>query len=234
MLLRDVSSLKNFYQYVVPHLKENECLLILLIARKKYYPQLHKSEEVLAREVLRDNSWSKFKRKVKRISNVKEIYFDRDGNEIPEEAFGVYVLLDPRDTIYAWIKFQEETNKLFYQAFKGDNSAIHQFKKLDIRWFSALHRSTSRKIYWLIDVDTKDKNLLNFLTNSLEDSVVWISETKNGYHLIVLRNSESARILFRERVVEKVTDIEVLKQPLTPIPGTLQGGNLVRPVKIEM
>jgi hypothetical protein len=229
-MLADLSEVRRFYHFVVPYLKDHECLLLLLAARKKYCPTLARSEEVVAREVIRDNDWSKFKRKVKKITNVEGIYVDKNGNEIPKEAFALYILLDPRDAVYAWIKFQEETNKLFWQSYKNDKSALYQLKKLDVRWFSVLHRTPSRKLYWLIDVDGKNENLLDSLLKWLDDHVIWVSETRGGYHIIVHCNHETQRILFRERLTEKFKDVELHKQVLTPLPGTLQGGFAVRGV----
>lgn len=40
--------------------------------------------------------------------------------------------------------------------------------------------------YWLVDVDTKDPELLTYLTNSVKPNYVF--DTPNGYHLLVEKN----------------------------------------------
>ena len=229
MLLVDTEALCRFFDKVIPDLKENECLLLLLSARKKYHPEIARSEEILRREVIREKNWCSFYRKVKRMSYVDRIYTDKNGNEIPEGALAMFIVLNPKDVLKAWNTLQKEMVDLLFQYAKGDPNALKQFKRIDIRWFSALHRSSSRKKYWLIDIDRKDEDLLNFVVEKLE--YIWISETRGGYHVIVPANDVTAKTIFRDRVLENVKDIEIHKEAMTPLPGTMQGGFVVREVK---
>jgi len=230
VLLVDPNTLFKFYQKVVPDLKENECLLLLLAARKKYWSEIARSEEVLRREVIREKDWNIFYRKIKKMSYVEGIYTDKNGKEIPAEAMAMFIILDPKDVLKAWNTLQKEMVDLLFQYVRGDTNALKQFKRIDVRWFSALHRSQSRKKYWLIDIDSKDEKLLNFVLEYL--TPVWVSETKNGYHVIVPANEDAALTIFKDRVFDGVENIEIHKEPMTPIPGCLQGGFLVKEVKI--
>ncbi|RLG94915.1 hypothetical protein DRO29_06140 [Candidatus Bathyarchaeota archaeon] len=230
MLLVDPEVLYKFFNKVVPDLKENECLLLLLAARKKYWPEIARSEEILRREVVREKDWNIFYRKVLKMSFVNNLYTDKDGKIIPKEALAMFIVLDPKDALKAWNTLQKEMIDLLFQYAKGDVNALKQFKRIDVRWFSALHRSQSRKKYWLIDIDCKDENLLNFVLDYVEP--VWISETRGGYHIIVPANEEVAKTIFRDKIFDRYKDIEIHKEPMTPLPGTLQGGFVVREVKI--
>lgn len=237
MLLTDPNTLHKFFDRVIPDLKENECLLLLLAARKKYCPTLARSEEMLRREVTREKNWDKFLRKVKKLVHVDSLYVDKNGNPIPIDAFGAYIVLDPKDAIKAWIMLQKEMCDLMYQYVCGDKNALVQLKKVDVRWFSCLHRSKSRKLYWLVDIDEKNKEVLDEVLSVLDESVVWVSETRGGYHVIVRANERVAKLMFKESVFDRISEefevtIEIHKEPMTPLPGCLQGGFVVREVRI--
>jgi len=227
MLLVDEKLTKKFFIEVIPELKETECLLLMLSARKKYCTELARSEEILRREVIREKKWEVFLRKVKRLSYTEGLYVDKNGNPIPEHAFSIYVVLNPKDAVRAWFTLQKEISDLTYQYVKGDRDALRQLKRIDIRWFSALHRTNSRKLYWIVDIDKKDKKLLRYVLDIVEPA--WISETRGGYHLILPANKENA-VIFTEKEFRR-PEIEVKKEPMTPLVGTLQGGHLVKNIE---
>lgn len=52
-------------------------------------------------------------------------------------------------------------------------------------------------------------------------NIKWISETHGGYHVIVERNDESGKIIYND--IRGMPNVEILKEPMTPIPGVLQG-----------
>lgn len=239
-LLVDEMELRRFYETVVPDLQANECIIMMLAARKKYYSGLARSEECLRREVLRYKDWNNFLRKVKRLTMVKDLYVDEDGKEIPMDAFAAYIVLDTKNAVKAWIMLQKEMSDKLYQLALGDETVLDAFRKVDVRWFSCLHRSKGRKLYWLIDIDAKSKDVLCGVVDAVEKhNVVWVSETRGGYHVIVKANDMSARSIFREKRIERIEEeygvaIEVHKEPMTPLPGCLQGGFVVRGIKFEV
>jgi len=120
MLLRDVKELGRFYHKVVPTIRGDECLLLLLNARKKYCPELARSEEVLRREVIRERKWRVFLRKVKKLTTVRGLYSDKLGKEIPVNAFAPYIVLDVKSAVKAWFMLQKEMGDLVYQYMMVD------------------------------------------------------------------------------------------------------------------
>ena len=227
-MIADINILKEFYISVIPEINEEECILMLLAARKKYCKQLPRSEEMLHFEILRHNSFNKFLSKVKKLTYTDGIYLDKNGNEIESTCIAPYVILDPKHTIKAWFKLQKEINDLIYQLIKGDKTALYQLRKIDVKWFSCLHRSQSRKLYWIIDIDSKDNNLINYVIDKLRNHIRWVSETRGGYHVIVDTNETSSKLIFKDKVFSKYSMVEIHKEPMTPIPGCLQGGFMVK------
>ena len=226
------SLMREFFENVLPPLEDYEVFISLLAARKKYYPLLRRSEEILDRKILRANDSKRLIQKIKRFAKGP---FYQDDKELPEEALVLYIGLNPKHTLKAFNLFvkemQDSLSQITFALLNQNQPDFSKFKKIDVNLFSAIHRSTSRHVYWLIDIDRKDEFLLDAVVKKLEDNVAWISETKNGFHVIVKVGRESGRIIFGgkgETGLKQIEGVEVHKEAMTPIPGTLQGGFKVR------
>jgi len=221
--------ISDFINVVFPELLNDEVLIMLVCARKKYCEILPRSEEILDRKIIRTNDKTRIIQKIKKLASQK--FFINEELEIPHHAKAIYVDLNPKSVIKAYSVFTKEVNDQIYNLIRtllnGNEPDFNFFRKLDIRFFSAIHRSTSRHLYWLIDVDVKDTNLVNKIIEMLHGYVKCVTETRGGYHIIVRVSNESSKIIFTE--LKGKEHIEVHKQCLTPIPGTLQGSF---PVKI--
>jgi len=229
-LLVEENYLRQFIEEAIPELKNDEVLIILLAARKKYFSKLTRSQEVVARSILRRNDAQYIIGKIKRLA-VSGCFFDQD-KPIPPKALVAYIDLNPKSTIKAFNHFAREVLSQLYIATTG-NINYNYFKKLDVKLFSAIHKSnTSDHPYWCIDIDQKNLAVLQGIITFINpENVVWVSETRNGYHVIVRRNAETGEKLFRYGLPSKLKEnVELKKEALTPIPGTLQGGFLVKPV----
>lgn len=225
-LIYDEDLVRYFFKYN-DLLTTNEAHLLLLDARKKYCSELTSTDRVVDRKVLRYYyNLDTIVQKVKAISCVENRFFMHETNKpIPKEAFVLYVTLNPLDTVKAWFRLVNDMNNQLLQAIKDEN-AFRRFSRIDVEWISALHKSVSRKLYWAIDIDRKDSTLLHRILNS-GIKFRRVIETKNGFHVIVHINNENGKLLFRDKIIDKLDGgefVELKKNPMVPVPGTLQGG----------
>lgn len=138
MLINETTA-RNFLQGVLQPLQDDEVYILLLCTRKKYCPSICRSEEIVDRAIIRDTNIDKIIRKIKKMSNVEGIYGERDTNQdIPKEAFALYILLDPRSTLKAYPTFNSDINKWLYPNLKGSEKDLTLFRKMDIKLFSAI------------------------------------------------------------------------------------------------
>ena len=63
----DDKEVENFYSKVVPRIKEDEILLVLAAARKKYHSSLSTSHEIVERVFIRSNKYQEFLNRIKRL-----------------------------------------------------------------------------------------------------------------------------------------------------------------------
>jgi len=247
-LLVDEEELHKFVDKVVPRLSGDEVLTAILAARRKYSPVITRSEELVAYAILKNSSYSYLERRLKRLGYVNGLYVDYKRTPpviIPPEAFVMYIDLHPKSTLKACHKLVSELwNDVL--SVVSNPEAKAKFVNTDRHWFSAVCRSQSRKPYYLIDVDEKNGEALDELRELLEKDIIWISETRGGYHIIANNENPEVRIFCKNGELHISTErkkweklelrnkaiIEVqYHQCQTPIPGSLQGGWLVREVK---
>jgi hypothetical protein len=235
---------RKFIEKVLLQLENDEVYLAVLTTRKKYCSTISESMEVVKREIIRNNDTNKTIRKLKRMSIVEGIYTDNKGNDIPVEAFALYILPEPRSMIKGYIDFTESINKWNLENLKSKNKNLELYKKLDIKLFSSIHKSKSKSNYFIIDIDRKDESLLNYILNIIKNNeriddtfecgnyckvsnVSWISETNGGYHVILNRNDVTGKAI-HEIMMKNIPDVEFRKETMTPVVGSSQGGFVVK------
>lgn len=233
-LVYNFDEVKNFVERILMKLEDDEVYILLLNTRKKYCPvELSKSEEVLGRELIRNNDLDKIIRKVKKITQIDGIYADRNTLEdVPIHCFALYILLDPRSTLKGYGEFIEDINKWIYESFKGESKNLELYRRIDIKLFSAIHKNRSRGLYFVVDIDKKDETILDKITGLLKGNIEWVSETHGGFHVIVDRSDDTGKIIYQNIVGMEY--VEILKDPMTPVPGTLQGGFKVVGIRREL
>lgn len=253
-LIKNEEETKHFIETVLQPLKNDEVYIVILTARKKYCPTISSSLEVVSRDIIRNNDTNKIMRKLKKMSIVEGLYTDKNEDIIPNEAFTLYILPEPRSMLKAYNEFNKDINQWNYENLIKSNivedSNLELYRKLDLKLFSAIHRSKSKSKYFIIDIDKKDETLLNNILyfikakENKEDlgielqigylytsNIAWISETRGGYHVILNRNDETGKII-HEIMNRKMEFVEFRKETMTPIPGTLQGGFVVKEYKL--
>jgi len=234
------SVFRKFYKAVWPRLTGDEVLTAVIVARKKY-ANISRSEELLAYEILKHDDFSYVWRRLKRLGYVKNIYVDyKTGKPIPAKAMTLYVDLHPKSVLKAYEKLIAES--LVEAMFVKQSTTVAQkFKNLDRHWFSCICRSRTRKPVYLVDIDVKDQDVLQQVVNCLESDVLWITETRGGYHIIINNENPGARFYFDrkkrsiiwmhddKREELRLPHVEVhYDQAQTPVPGSMQGGYFVK------
>ena len=222
-LIYDEDEIRTFLTDVIKPLEDDEVYILLLTARKKYSDNMSTSQEVVHRDVIRNNDQHKMLRKIRRMANVRGIYTDKNTDqEIEPDAFVLYFLTDPRSMLKGYKEFVSDIGSWMYDSLKGEYKNLDYYRNLDIKLFSAIHRSRSRSSYFIVDIDKKDENMLINIVALLQDDIRWVSETRGGYHLIVDKNENSGTIIYKQ--IRGMEYVDILREPMTAIPGTLQGG----------
>lgn len=233
-LIYDINETKDFLNQVLVPLEDDEVFLLLLNTRKKYcQEELSRSEEVLGREIIRDNDVDIVIRKIKKISCADGTYVDRNTlRPVPLHCMALYILLDPRSTLKGYSEFIEDVNKMIYDSFKGESKNLDLYRRIDIKLFSAIHKNRSRRLFLVVDIDKKDEAILDKVTDLLKGYIRWVSESHGGFHVIVDKVYEAGVIIYTQIVGMEY--VEVLREPMTPVPGTLQGGFRVKGIRRDL
>jgi hypothetical protein len=78
-----------------------------------------------------------------------------------------------------------------------------------------------------MDIDEKNVGLLEKILREKDLDPLWITETRGGFHVILEHSKENCR-----KIYELSRDYKQIEnqshQAQTPVPGTLQGGFLVK------
>lgn len=239
-LIKDEEETKRFIEKVLQPLNNDEVYIIVLTARKKYCSTISSSLEVVARDIIRNNDTNKIMRKLKKMSLVEGLYTDKNEDIIPNEAFALYILPEPRSMIKAYKEFNININEWMCQDLLSEEKNLELYRKLDLKLFSAIHRSKSKSKYFILDIDKKDetllKNILYFIhskefNNDNLQHIQWISETRGGWHIILNRNDETGKII-HEIMQRKMEFVEFRKESMTPVAGCSQGGFVVKEYKL--
>jgi len=221
-LLVDKYACEEFLDTVFPNLRDDEVLIAIICARKKYSEALSTSQEMLDKMIIKTEDIGSIVDKLFKFGVVAGIYKDYKLNTyISPSAMAMYIDLYPKSSIKAFFEFTKTINNWMYEAMNNQHFNKHVFRRLDSKLFSAIAKCNSRKPYTIVDVDRKDVNLPNILEH-VSDEPLWISETRGGYHIIFKRSN----IVNRDIVFLKSNFdyIEVqFSQGLTPVVGSLQG-----------
>lgn len=224
--LQDIEQLQNFIK-ILPELQDNECFILLLMARKKYLPENHPASigntQMIRREIVTDKS--KLIRKIKELNTEKDLYLDKNAIIIPEQALAIYLTVNPRSYHKAMV---EVAKTLIEHLSQGTTIRLDSMVK------TALQSHFNRKIFLDIDVDIKAQDNLEELLQKimiiLDNIPVFIIKTKNGAHILLNKKHLSSQVkktFYKdlENLSETMAgEIELKSDALVPIPGGYQGG----------
>lgn len=159
---------------------DNECYVLIAIARKKYNPEI-KSEAAVFREVVKREE--DVERKYKKLRILVQHY---EHDMIKPSDFNLYVTANPRCC--------EKAYKMLKCRFANwDYEGLYpHIKKIQGEWFSCLQKPEcrARKRFFVLDIDTKDHDFLDQVGNALmaDGIMVWdfmSVNTRSGIHMLL-------------------------------------------------
>lgn len=238
-MIHDEGMIYEFFEQQT-ELSETEGFILFTGARKKYDPKMSRSDEVIFRELIRTNDTFYFLRKVRTMDFGMSQVFDSAGRKIDEMKAGViYFKPNPSDILIAYLAFKNKMDKYLYQAIK-DKKILKEFSSAKTHFMSEIHKTRSRKIFGLIDIDKKDEILLKFILSIFNnEDVAWITETRGGYHIVYylkaneyLMNPLENKLFMKGLNQYGKDDVEFKHSNfVTPVWGTYQGGFKVKEYK---
>lgn len=138
-----------------------------------------------------------------------------EGQPIPHHSLAVYLTPEPRDTDKAC---RQVCSAFILKQGPGEF-------KLASLYLSECQKCPSQRRILDVDIDDKSKYLpmRDLLVSELNVQVAFTIESRGGYHLLCYDLPSKAAKLVHE-ASQKWGDIDLLKNSLVPLPGTLQGG----------
>ena len=232
-LLPSPDDLRAFVGAVVPDLTDDEALLLFLNARAKYLSDDERralampSTLILRREVIARKE--QITERVAHFCIREGHYTDRDGRPIPEHALAVYLTPNPRSQ-----------RKAALATLKALADGLFEDRPLRVvrTAVSSLHTSVSRKTYLDLDLDLGDGDdldgLLARVREALGNTVAPVVHTRGGAHVLVETKTLDPAVkktFYRE--IQEISgamagEIEIRSDTMVPVPGTRQGGAVVR------
>jgi hypothetical protein len=229
--IADEEEIRKFYrQHILPfHEKNDLSYIILPTVRRKYYPELKRTQSIVANEIFSSQkSEDRFIQVIRRLEVAEGVYTDggKGGESLPNQAFVIYITVDPMNEVDGYYKLQQEiSNRLKIRLHGGEVNPL----RIKQTYKSCLHQSPE-KIFLKLDVDTKDSGHIGSLRQMMKTNNIipyMVVETKNGFHVIINRETgidgpaNKALHLFSKNK-EWIT---IEKNALVAIPGTYQGGD---------
>lgn len=227
-IIHDEQALLDFIDWL-PDLKENEVFYLMLMSRKKYCPELIKSND---------------KSQLKRFTSTKERLVDKirqleiplgrykiGGIDAPQESLVLYINPNPR----CMKKATKLMGKRCWELNDSNGYNLHQ------EAMSCIQQSKSYSYVIDFDIDTKDVDLTELWKNIFPDKT-WKSipiydvlETRGGYHLLVkpdvatmsIRSHNSNHLhqwsLDWYKRISKLYPVDQSNDQLLPVVGACQG-----------
>ena len=163
---------------------KNDCYVLLAVSRKKDSLNITNSQEIVFREVIKNEK--DIKRKYLQIKAQCKAYRDEEGRDYP---FYLYISLNARDAVKATFGLTKKINLWMEETISGiDRSQF--FKKIHGHFYSTLMQKESKSKntkYHMFDFDTKDEEDLDEFLDLVREytDIKMIVETRNGYHIKV-------------------------------------------------
>lgn len=227
-IIQDEDAVKDFIKWL-PDLKDNEIYYLSLFARRKYCPDLIKSNN---------------KEQLRRFTATKENMLDKirqleiplgcwksGQTQAPQEALALYIMPNPR----CMKKANEMMGKKCWDLTKSNNFNLHK------EAMSCIQQSESYSHVVDFDIDTKDIDLTKlhdiFRTIETLPPCFEILETKGGYHILVYPRlatsyaenyktdtSEEKYPIKWYKAMQETFPIDRSTHQLLPFAGCCQGG----------
>lgn len=197
--IHDVQELYEFYDVIVPDLKDFEVLFTSLSCRKKYLSEEEREKyhitraEMFYRQLVRKNEWQRFLKTIRKYETNLGSYVSKNGLPMPDHSLVIYFNINPSNSLKALKEFNSKLVDWQYEIVSGNKDSFKdKFNKLDIELMNCYQRNRGTKHWIDLDFDVpKDFNAPELMDEYLKSTSLryyWI-DTKSGYHLLLDRNT---------------------------------------------
>lgn len=226
-IIHDEQMVREFITWL-PDIDKNEFYLICLFARRKYCPEIIKSNDKtqLSRDVVRKKEYL--------IGGLKKwelpIGHWRIKDTIaPPESLVAYITCNPhcqKKSAWAMLKRLTEILENNSEGFNVAAEALSAMQK---------DSTTSKKSISVFDVDDDKENidlskLYNIFPEPFLRENVRVTETRGGVHILVeainIKNVEGIDKMWWQKIHEMFKIDKDAHPFLTPVPGTIQGNHV--------
>ena len=244
-LVGDESELRQFYKVWIKPLQERKDIhelfgLIYLQSRRKYDPELSHSQQIIDRTVVRIGmSENCFVRLVRKFEIVQGLYVDlQTERPLPDHGLVLYMTMEPGREHNAWFSIQEEMCVRMKHMLTNESS---EWKTRPFKLYSLYRTALATNQlnqFQKLDMDSKEACHVQLMTDFIKSvglNVSLITETKNGYH-VVLPKKNGLTKMANKSIYEfcKQNDwISLEKTGMLSIPGTFHAGHLVKIVTLD-
>jgi hypothetical protein len=246
--IHDEKEIKKFYDlfYRDTFGEDSSIVYIISMSFRCKYSTKHLernnrvSDSMLARKIIKEDDYEKF------LKSLKQYNYEID-EDLPQECGVLYATLNPRSTFKALVEFTERMNKWMYNTITTkvmDKSIKNIYSIIK----SCIQNQSHQQKYIQLDLDNKDDAYIEMVKEFCEEHHITpkcVIETRGGYHYIIdstqLTNQQKKEIFTGQlkqlkydgfdrngkAITKNVIDI-ISHTPMSPIPGTYQGGFPVR------
>lgn len=233
---------------ILPDLQKDEVYFLSLSARNKYLTAKEREfyhlgrTEMFGRQVAR--SKQDFKLKMNDLYCKLITRKTNNGKEIPSKCVVCYANINPSSMTKAYNLFTTEVNKEVFAALHAEQenkiANYDGMRFIDKTLMNCIQKSSSRRIFTDIDMDTKDESIFNEFIKSIEEIDYNIVETKGGFHFMIKNESMPHKFNlyhivdqmdFKAKRLNEPKEVIVNKNRMIPIPGTMQADFLVKLIK---
>lgn len=257
-IIHDEEQVRQFYRECLPRLKPTEVYFISMAARNKYLSDKERAEynlgrtEMYAKTIIRHDSEDEFVKHIRRLECDERGYTTRTGEPIPQKCMVCYVNIDPSSTPKALQAFMKVVNEYYTEAMAiavGGNDGsnfVNRLNKIDNNLLTCYQQAHGKGLWVDIDIDlAEEKTVTTQIDVVLAIKCVLVGlgidsykivATRSGYHILV--GTEEIKFnpvkildaLKVEMLAEHIgfKEIEINKNRMIPVPGTLQAGYPVR------
>lgn len=215
-LIHNVNELQKFIDFL-PCLKQNEGYFLILIARKKWYPESGiSSSHKLKRETVNDKS--KIIQTIRQWEVAEGAYYS-NGIPIDQRNLGVYIGYNPKDQYKACFELINQclanikTNK--------ENINVKSLAN------DVIQCSNGSKNFIDIDVDIKENedylDIVKFIKSVIDESNLTFIKTNGGFHCLVRLNELGSKWYNQLKSHPFKSEINIMGNDLIPVVGCNQG-----------
>jgi hypothetical protein len=202
-------------------------------------------DNIVNRRIIKKNCVDSFLETISRYNSDFNCY------NIPLDCVGIYATLNPRSAFKAYNHFKNIVDKLISDTVYGKDKIVDWndsgITNIESMLKTSIQSSCFKKTHLLIDLDYKEyfENVKDFF-NEINVVPYCIIETRGGFHFVLnnleLTGEQKKRIFAQDSILskleksqdkngksimKKIVDI-IGNNPMSPIPGTVQGGFKVK------